>query len=108
MTEWLLLLVAVLLTAFTGFFVAAEFSLTSVDRGQAERAATAGEKGADGVLTALRGLSTQLSAAQFGITITTLVVGYLAEPAIGELLHDPLQALGLPEATLLTLTARDA
>ena len=79
MTEWLLLLAAVLLTALTGFFVAAEFSLTTVDRGRAEQAAAAGDRGARGVVAALRTLSTQLSAAQLGITITTLVVGYLAE-----------------------------
>ncbi|QXG74712.1 hemolysin family protein [Modestobacter sp. L9-4] len=97
MTEWLLLLAAVLLTALTGFFVAAEFSFTSVDRGQAERAAAAGDKGADGVLRALRGLSTELSAAQLGITLTTLIVGFLAEPALGGLIEPVLEAIGLPE-----------
>ncbi|MGY1635610.1 hemolysin family protein [Geodermatophilus sp. SYSU D00742] len=96
MTEWLLLLAAVALTALTGFFVAAEFSLTTVDRGRAEEAAAAGDRRARGVVTALRSLSTQLSAAQLGITLTTLVVGYLAEPALGHLLHGPLEALGLP------------
>src|SRR3712207_2013059 len=80
----------------TGFFVAAEFSLTTVDRGRAEQAAAAGDRGAAGVVAALRTLSTQLSAAQLGITITTLVVGYLAEPALGQLLRDPLEAAGLP------------
>src|SRR5215203_6520768 len=100
MTEWLLLLAAVVLTAFTGFFVAAEFSLTTVDRGRAEEAAAAGDRGADGVVAALRGLSTQLSAAQLGITVTTLVVGYLAEPALGELLRGPLEAAGLPEGAV--------
>ncbi|MGY1751454.1 hemolysin family protein [Modestobacter sp. SYSU DS0511] len=99
MTEWLLLLAAVLLTALTGFFVAAEFSLTTVDRGKAEEAADAGVTGAAGVVTALRGLSTQLSAAQLGITLTTLVVGFLAEPALGGLLEPVLAALGLPEST---------
>ena len=97
MTEWLLLLAAVLLTALTGFFVAAEFSFTTVDRGQAQRAADGGDKGAAGVVTALRGLSTQLSAAQLGITLTTLVVGFLAEPALGGLLEPVLEAAGLPE-----------
>ena len=53
MTEWLLLLAAVLLTVATGFFVAAEFSLTTVDRGRAEEAAAAGDRGADGVVAAL-------------------------------------------------------
>ena len=95
MTEWLLLLAAVVLTVMTGFFVAAEFSLTTVDRGRAEQAAAAGDRGAGGVVAALRTLSTQLSAAQLGITITTLVVGYLAEPALGQLLRGPLEAVGL-------------
>jgi CBS domain containing-hemolysin-like protein len=98
MTEWLLLLAAVLLTALTGFFVAAEFSLTTVDRGRAEEAARAGDRRAAGVVTALRGLSTELSAAQLGITLTTLVVGFLAEPALGGLLEPVLAALGLPAA----------
>jgi CBS domain containing-hemolysin-like protein len=97
MTEWLLLLAAVLLTAFTGFFVAAEFSLTTVDRGQAEEAARAGDRRAATVVEALRGLSTELSAAQLGITLTTLVVGFLAEPALGGLLEPVLDAVGLPE-----------
>ncbi|MGY1746113.1 hemolysin family protein [Blastococcus sp. SYSU D00695] len=100
MTEWLLLLAAVALTALTGFFVAAEFSLTTVDRGRAEEAAASGDRGARNVVAALRGLSTQLSAAQLGITITTLVVGFLAEPALGELLRGPLAAAGLPEGAL--------
>src|SRR3954468_4455549 len=95
---WLLLLAAVVLTALTGFFVAAEFSLTTVDRGPAEQAAQRGDRGARHVVTALRGLSTQLSAAQLGITLTTLVVGYLAEPALGRLLEGPLESLGLPAA----------
>ncbi len=95
MTEWLILLAAVGLTALTGFFVAAVFSLTTVDRGRAVEAARAGDKGAAGVVTALRSLSTQLSAAQLGITLTTLVVGYLAEPALGELLRGPLEAVGV-------------
>ena len=83
MTEWLLLLAAVALTALTGFFVAAEFALTTVDRGRAEEAARSGDRRAGSVVRALRTLSTQLSAAQLGITITTLIVGYLAEPALG-------------------------
>src|SRR5215218_3866548 len=96
MTEWLLLLAAVLLTALTGFFVAAEFSLTTVDRGRAEEAARAGDARAASVVRALRGLS----AAQLGITLTTLVVGFLAEPALGGLLEPVLTGLGLPEGAV--------
>ena len=74
-----------------GVFGAAEYSLVTVDRATVERAADSGDKRAQGTLAALRTLSTQLSGAQLGITITNLAIGFLAEPAIGKLLHDPLQ-----------------
>ena len=54
----------------------------TVDRGTVDRAAASGDKGAQGVQTALKSLSTQLSGAQVGITLTNLVIGFLAEPAI--------------------------
>lgn len=95
MTELLLLAVAVLLMFACGIFVAAEFSFVTVDRASVERAAEEGEPGADGTLKALRTLSTQLSGAQLGITVTNLAIGYLAEPAIGRLLREPFESLGL-------------
>ncbi|GAB7190408.1 hemolysin family protein [Kineococcus sp. NUM-3379] len=95
MTEWLLLLAAVLLTVGTAVFVAAEFSLVTLDRPAVERAAERGERGAHAVLPALRTLSTQLSGAQVGITLTTLLVGYLAEPSLAALLRGPLAAVGV-------------
>lgn len=97
MTSWLLLTAALLLVAACGVFVAAEFSFVTVDRGQVDRAADAGDAGARGVQKALRSLSTQLSGAQVGITITNLAIGYLAEPAIADLISDPLTAAGVPE-----------
>ena len=57
-----------------------------------------GDRGAAGVLLALRSLSTQLSGAQVGITVTNLAIGFLAEPAIADLLDGPLTSLGLPAA----------
>jgi CBS domain containing-hemolysin-like protein len=99
MTEVLLLLVAVLLSLACGAFVAAEFSLTTVERGELERAAERGERGAAGALKAVRNLTFQLSGAQLGITVTNLVVGMLAEPSIARLLAGPLQALGASRAT---------
>ncbi|KAA1379685.1 hemolysin family protein [Aeromicrobium fastidiosum] len=95
MTEWLLLATSLLLMLACGVFVAAEFSFVTVDRATIERDAAAGDKGAQGTLIALRSLSTQLSGAQLGITITNLAIGYLAEPAIGNLLRDPLSSAGL-------------
>ncbi|WP_374970106.1 hemolysin family protein [Terrabacter sp. BE26] len=95
MTEWLLVLGAVLLTAGTALFVAAEFSLVAIDRPTVQRAIDEGDSRARVVLQSIKQLSTQLSAAQVGITITTLVVGYLAQPSIGALLSGPLAATGL-------------
>ncbi|GAA5027645.1 hemolysin family protein [Terrabacter aeriphilus] len=95
MTEWLLVLGAVLLTAATAVFVAAEFSLVAIDRPTVQRAIDEGDSRARVVLQSLKQLSTQLSAAQVGITITTLVVGYLAQPSIGVLVSGPLEGLGL-------------
>ena len=87
MTEWILLAVSLLLVVACGLFVAAEFSFVTVDRGQVERAVADEEVGAAGVQRALRQLSTQLSGAQVGITVTNLAVGFLAEPAIAALLR---------------------
>ncbi|MFF5188584.1 hemolysin family protein [Streptomyces sp. NPDC000345] len=95
MTEVLLLLVAILLSIACGAFVAAEFSLTTVERGELERAAARGERGAAGALKAVRNLTFQLSGAQLGITVTNLVVGMLAEPSIAKLIAGPLEAVGL-------------
>lgn len=100
MTEWLLLLGAVLLTGGTMLFVAAEFSLVALDRPTVQRAIDEGDSKARVVLQSLTQLSTQLSAAQLGITITTLIVGYLAQPSIGRLVSGPLSALGLTEGAV--------
>ncbi|MGF1237891.1 hemolysin family protein [Streptomyces sp. 2-6] len=103
MTEVLLLLVAVLLSLACGAFVAAEFSLTTVERGALERAAERGERGASGALKAVRNLTFQLSGAQLGITVTNLVVGMLAEPSISKLISGPLQALGMSRSAASSL-----
>ena len=57
-----------------------------------------GDRQAQGVRMALRSLSTQLSGAQVGVTLTNLAIGFLAEPAIATLLETPLTAVGVPEA----------
>ena len=97
MTEWLLVLVSLLLVATCGAFVAAEFSFVTVGRAVVEQAAAGGDRRSRGVLSALRTLSTQLSGAQLGITITNLAIGFLAEPAVARLLDDPLAAAGVPK-----------
>lgn len=78
-------------------FVAAEFSLLAVNRNTVEAKAKKGDRHAKGVLHALQTLSTQLSSAQVGITLTNLIIGYLAEPAIAQLIEPLLHALHIPE-----------
>ncbi|NGO71976.1 hemolysin family protein [Streptomyces boncukensis] len=98
MTEVLLLLVAVALALACGAFVAAEFSLTTVERSELERAEQRGERGARSALSAVRSLTFQLSGAQLGITVTNLVVGMLAEPSIARLIAGPLKEVGVPRS----------
>ncbi|AVT40676.1 hemolysin family protein [Plantactinospora sp. BB1] len=75
----------VLLTGGNAFFVAAEFALVTVDRAELDRRVAGGDRRAGTVRKALRELSFQLSGAQLGITITALLTGYLAEPALAKL-----------------------
>jgi CBS domain containing-hemolysin-like protein len=92
-------LVAVLvLTLGTALFVAAEFSLVASDRAELDAAARAGDRPARRALAAVRTLSFQLSGAQLGITITTLLVGLLAEPSLTALLRPVLAGARLPSA----------
>jgi CBS domain containing-hemolysin-like protein len=82
--EILLILIALALVVACGAFVAAEFAFVTVDRSSVDRAADGGDRAARGVQTVLRSLSTQLSSAQVGITLTNLLIGFLAEPSIAD------------------------
>lgn len=78
------------LTLGTALFVASEFSLTALERSTVnDDVARSADRRARSVARAHRTLSFQLSGAQLGITITTLITGYLAEPVLAQLL-DPL------------------
>ncbi|MEV6428127.1 hemolysin family protein [Nocardia sp. NPDC051463] len=83
------------LTAGTALFVAAEFSLTALERSTVEAHARTGDARSRMVRQAHRTLSFQLSGAQLGITITTLITGYIAEPVLARLLSPPFTALGV-------------
>jgi CBS domain containing-hemolysin-like protein len=97
-TEWLLVLLSIGLIVACGAFVAAEFAFVTVDRSSVERAAASGDRAAAGTQEALRTLSTQLSGAQLGITVTNLAIGFLAEPAVAQLLAPVLSGVGVPDS----------
>ncbi|MCD4549718.1 hemolysin family protein [Schaalia sp. lx-100] len=86
MVDIVMLLFGVVLTAGTFLFVSAEFSLVALDQAVVERRAAEGDKGATQVLRATRTLSTQLSGAQIGITLTTILLGYTTQTTLASLL----------------------
>lgn len=99
MTGWwtaLSVLAILFLTAGTALFVAAEFSLTALERSTVDANARTGDRRDRFVQRAHRTLSFQLSGAQLGISITTLATGFLAEPVVAQFLRPGLDALGLP------------
>ncbi|MGH8944108.1 MAG: hemolysin family protein [Acidimicrobiia bacterium] len=83
----------VLLILLTGFFVAAEFALVAVDRSNVERRAEDGDRSARRILASLRNLSFELSGAQLGITVTSLILGAIAEPTVATLIRPAISSL---------------
>ena len=93
MSTPLALLAAVVLLALNGFFVAAEFALLAARRSRIEHLAAEGDKRAKHALNGLRELSLMLAGAQLGITICSLLLGAVAEPAVAHLIEDGVHAL---------------
>ena len=88
--------VVLAITALTGWFVAQEFGYMSVDRARLRVRAGAGDAKARRALAITGRTSFMLSGAQLGITVTGLVVGYVAEPLIGAGLGELLGGVGVP------------
>lgn len=109
LTDWLLVALGVVLTAGTAVFVASEFSLVTLDPGVVEGQTRPDDRRGQSVLKALRRLSTELSGAQVGITVTTVLLGYTTQPAVNALLAEPLRgsflgpAIGGAAALVVTL-----
>jgi len=89
-----------ILTIGTGLFVASEFSLVNLERSELEARRERGEKGLSNSIRALAKTSTHLSGAQLGITLTTMLTGFLVEPALTSLLRPTLMNLGVAQSML--------
>jgi len=92
------LLAVVGLIAISGYFVAAEFAYVTARRSELEREAESGDRKAGKAVKVLGRLSFMLSGAQLGITVTSLIVGFIAEPVFVSALGPLLDAIGVAES----------
>ncbi|MGM8933942.1 hemolysin family protein [Pseudomonas neustonica] len=105
------ILVVLTIIAVNGYFVAQEFAYMAVDRTRLAALAAGGNASAKRALAVTKRTSFMLSGAQLGITVTGLLVGYVAQPLVGESLGALLSVTGIPAesrvavATGLTLVA---
>lgn len=100
MSDFAALGIAVLLLGANAFFVGAEFALISARRSMIEPRAESGSRSARVTLGAMENVSLMMAGAQLGITICSLGLGALGEPAVAHLLERPFEGLGIPEALL--------
>ena len=103
MSDWAGLAWLVVLLAANAFFVAAEFAVIAAKRSQIEPLANEGSKRAKTSLYAMEHATLMLATSQLGITVCSLLILLVSEPAVHHLLEGPLTALGLPEAALGTV-----
>ncbi|WP_306364912.1 hemolysin family protein [Nocardia sp. CC227C] len=100
MGDWLAVLLTVFLLLGNAFFVGAEFALISARRDRLEALAAQGKRSATTVIEAAQNLSMMLAAAQLGITICSILLGRVGEPAVAHLLERPFHLLGVPDQLL--------
>ncbi|WP_241157004.1 hemolysin family protein [Adlercreutzia sp. ZJ304] len=94
------LILVVVFLAMNAFFVVAEFALVRVRKSQLELAAADGKSGAANALTIANNVNAYLSACQLGITLASLALGWLGEPAFSELIRPLFELFGAPEAVI--------
>ena len=104
MSNWLGLVLALVLLGLNALFVAAEFALISARRTQLEPAARAGSRTAQLALRAVENVGQAMAAAQLGITMCSLGLGAVGEPAIAHLLEPVFEAVTMPEGLVHTIS----
>ena len=100
MSTALSLVLVVFFLFMNAFFVVAEFALVRVRKTQLQLAAEEGRAGAKAALLVANNVNSYLSACQLGITLASLALGWLGEPAVSELIRPGLAALGMSEAAV--------
>jgi CBS domain containing-hemolysin-like protein len=98
------ILLTILLIAANAFFVGAEFALISARRDRLEALAEQGKRGALAVIRAGENLAVMLAGAQLGITVGSIVLGRVGEPAVAHLMEPVFRLLGVPEALRHTVS----
>lgn len=104
MPIWLSLLLVVFFLLMNAFFVIAEFSLVRVRKSQIEILLEEGRPGAKRAAQIADNVNAYLSACQLGITLASLALGWLGEPAISSLFHPLFVLLGLPDAAVTAIS----
>ncbi|HSP81365.1 MAG TPA: CNNM domain-containing protein, partial [Myxococcaceae bacterium] len=102
--EWVFLGLAILLVFANGFFVATEFAIVKIRQTRLQALVDEGRPGAANAMKMVEKLDAYLSATQFGITLASLGLGWLGEPAFSHLLEPLLHRL-VPEAAGPTLAS---
>jgi len=100
MSDWYAVILTLVLLALNALFVGAEFALISARRTQLEPSAAAGSRTAKLALRSMENVTQVMAAAQLGITICSLGLGAVGEPAIAHLMEPGFEALGMPEGLL--------
>nr|WP_205570561.1 hemolysin family protein [Corynebacterium lactis] len=100
MSDWFGIVLTLFLLLVNAFFVGAEFSIIAARRDRLEALLSQGKRRARTVIDASEHLSMMLAAAQLGITIASLLLGKVSEPAIAHVLEVPFKALGVPDTLL--------
>ena len=103
MNDWIGIVWLVLLLGVNAFFVGAEFAVISARRSQIEPLAEAGKRSAKTALWAMEHATLMLATSQLGITVASLLILNVSEPAIHHLLEAPLNLTSLPEAVVGTI-----
>jgi CBS domain containing-hemolysin-like protein len=98
MSDYTALVIAVFLLAGNGFFVGAEFALIAARRSRIEPLVEAGNRRAKRTLAAMEQVSLMMAGAQLGITVCSIGLGAIGEPAVAHLMEPLFEAVGIPDA----------